>query len=92
MMPSPTSFLKPWGPGRRLAAVRRSCRRHRWRSHRAAAAAAQTTQHRRPDAESRILVVLQLPGGNDGINTLMPFADAGLPSCGPTLASSAETS
>ena len=30
-----------------------------------------------PVAEGRILVVVQLDGGNDGINTLVPFKDEG---------------
>jgi len=30
-----------------------------------------------PDRDGRILVVVQLDGGNDGINTLVPFADDG---------------
>src|SRR5262249_22235071 len=34
---------------------------------------------------NRILLVLQLSGGNDGINTLIPFADAGYPKLRPSL-------
>ncbi|MBV9543751.1 MAG: DUF1501 domain-containing protein, partial [Chloroflexi bacterium] len=34
---------------------------------------------------NRILVVLQLSGGNDGINTLVPFADAGYSQLRPSL-------
>lgn len=30
-----------------------------------------------PSADQRILVVIQLDGGNDGINTVVPFADEG---------------
>ena len=30
-----------------------------------------------PDASGRVLVVVQLDGGNDGINTLVPFRDEG---------------
>ncbi|WP_435011009.1 DUF1501 domain-containing protein [Tundrisphaera lichenicola] len=30
-----------------------------------------------PEAEGRILVVIQLDGGNDGINTVVPFGDEG---------------
>ena len=29
----------------------------------------------RPDRDGRILVVLQLGGGNDGLNTVVPFTD-----------------
>jgi uncharacterized protein (DUF1501 family) len=31
----------------------------------------------KPDADGRVLVVIQMEGGNDGINTLVPFADEG---------------
>src|SRR5262245_39392995 len=31
----------------------------------------------RPKKDGRVLVVLQLTGGNDGINTVVPFADEG---------------
>ena len=36
------------------------------------AQAAQTTQ---TDASRRILVVMELSGANDGLNTLVPYAD-----------------
>src|SRR5262245_29593016 len=35
--------------------------------------------------KNRILVVLQLSGGNDGINTLIPFGDANYAQLRPTL-------
>jgi len=38
-----------------------------------------------PTKKSRILVVLQLSGGNDGINTLVPFADPAYATLRPTL-------
>jgi uncharacterized protein (DUF1501 family) len=38
-----------------------------------------------PTKKNRILVVLQLSGGNDGINTLVPFADPGYATVRPTL-------
>jgi uncharacterized protein (DUF1501 family) len=34
-----------------------------------------------PDKDGRILVVIQLDGGNDGINTVVPFADEGYAKC-----------
>ena len=34
-----------------------------------------------PDTDGRILVVVQLDGGNDGINTVVPFADEGYAKC-----------
>ncbi len=38
-----------------------------------------------PSRKNRILVVLQLSGGNDGINTVVPFADAAYATLRPTL-------
>jgi uncharacterized protein (DUF1501 family) len=38
---------------------------------------AQTARAARPERDGRVLVVLQLDGGNDGINTVVPFADEG---------------
>jgi uncharacterized protein (DUF1501 family) len=38
-----------------------------------------------PSKKNRILVVLQLSGGNDGINTLVPFGDSGYASLRPSL-------
>jgi uncharacterized protein (DUF1501 family) len=37
----------------------------------------QTARAAKPERDSRILVVIQLDGGNDGINTVVPFADEG---------------
>lgn len=37
------------------------------------------------DSQGRILVVIQLDGGNDGINTVVPFADEGYLKHRPTL-------
>jgi uncharacterized protein (DUF1501 family) len=37
----------------------------------------QTARAARPERDGRILVVLQLDGGNDGINTVVPFTDEG---------------
>src|SRR5262249_43936322 len=38
---------------------------------------AQTARAARPQFDGRVLVVIQLDGGNDGINTVVPFADEG---------------
>src|SRR5438128_4685828 len=38
---------------------------------------AQTARAMEPLRDGRILVVIQLDGGNDGINTVVPFADEG---------------
>jgi uncharacterized protein (DUF1501 family) len=38
---------------------------------------AQTARAARPERDGRILVVVQLDGGNDGINTVVPVADEG---------------
>jgi uncharacterized protein (DUF1501 family) len=38
---------------------------------------ARTARAARPQRDGRILVVIQLDGGNDGINTIVPFADDG---------------
>jgi uncharacterized protein (DUF1501 family) len=46
---------------------------------RSAATAAQ------PQRDGRVLVVIQLDGGNDGINTVVPFADEGYARHRPTL-------
>jgi uncharacterized protein (DUF1501 family) len=38
---------------------------------------ARTARAAQPAREGRVLVVIQLDGGNDGINTVVPFADEG---------------
>src|SRR4051812_6304411 len=38
---------------------------------------AHTARAVQPQADSRVLVVIQLDGGNDGINTVVPFRDEG---------------
>ena len=38
---------------------------------------ARTARAAAPEADGRVLVVVQLDGGNDGINTVVPFADEG---------------
>jgi uncharacterized protein (DUF1501 family) len=40
---------------------------------------ARTARAAAPARDSRILVVIQLDGGNDGINTVVPFKDEGYP-------------
>src|SRR5262249_48441715 len=42
---------------------------------------AQTARAAAPARDGRLLVVVQLNGGNDGINTVVPFADAGYAKC-----------
>src|SRR5688572_8428937 len=39
-----------------------------------------------PEKDKRILVLVQLAGGNDGLNTLVPFEDADYYRLRPTLA------
>ena len=38
---------------------------------------ARTARAARPERDGRVLVVIQLDGGNDGINTIVPFRDPG---------------
>jgi len=38
---------------------------------------ARTVRAAVPERDSRVLVVIQLDGGNDGLNTVVPFADEG---------------
>src|SRR5262249_59571435 len=38
---------------------------------------AHTARAAAPQRDGRVLVVIQLDGGNDGINTVVPFADEG---------------
>jgi uncharacterized protein (DUF1501 family) len=42
---------------------------------------ARTARAAAPDRDGRVLVVIQLDGGNDGINTVVPFADEGYARC-----------
>jgi uncharacterized protein (DUF1501 family) len=42
---------------------------------------ARTARAAEPARDGRILVVVQLDGGNDGINTVVPFADEGYAKC-----------
>src|SRR5579871_3604367 len=42
---------------------------------------ARTARAAVPDKDGRVLVVIQLDGGNDGINTVVPFADEGYAKC-----------
>src|SRR5437764_380211 len=38
---------------------------------------AQTARATQPQPDGRVLVVIQLDGGNDGINTVVPYRDEG---------------
>ena len=40
----------------------------------------------KPGAKDTILVVVQLTGGNDGLNTVIPFKDADYDKLRPTIA------
>ena len=42
---------------------------------------ARTARAAVPDRDGRVLVVIQLDGGNDGVNTVVPFADEGYARC-----------
>jgi uncharacterized protein (DUF1501 family) len=42
---------------------------------------ARTARAAVPDKDGRVLVVIQLDGGNDGLNTVVPFADEGYAKC-----------
>src|ERR1051326_2608903 len=42
---------------------------------------ARTARAAAPTRDSRILVVIQMDGGNDGVNTVVPFADEGYTRC-----------
>jgi uncharacterized protein (DUF1501 family) len=46
---------------------------------------AQTARAAKAERDGRVLVVVQLDGGNDGINTVVPFADEGYAKCRKTL-------
>jgi uncharacterized protein (DUF1501 family) len=47
---------------------------------------ARTARAAKPECDARVLVVLQLDGGNDGINTVVPFGDEMYKKCRPELA------
>ncbi len=40
-----------------------------------------TASAARPEQDGRVLVVIQLDGGNDGINTVVPFEDDAYKEC-----------
>src|SRR5262249_44405357 len=46
---------------------------------------AHTARAAEPRRDARVLVVIQLDGGNDGINTVVPFADEGYAQHRPSL-------
>src|SRR5215207_2721457 len=54
-------------------------------------AAAQVPTADRPGARDTILVVVQLTGGNDGLNTVIPFANADYARLRPTLRQTRES-
>lgn len=46
---------------------------------------AQTARAATPDKDAKVLVVIQLSGGNDGLNTVIPFADDAYHRARPTI-------
>jgi uncharacterized protein (DUF1501 family) len=56
------------------------------RAVRAAANAAQEGATWAQAAQGRTLIVVQMAGGNDGLNTIVPFADGAYHAARPTLA------